>query len=165
MEDIVDKENSLSSSNMFRHNDNCILSFSPIKSSTGNKCDATSTLETNTLICAKFQDNLRLNFGKVSLKSTHAMQFNLTNPDNARTVIISLDNTSEQSDGIIVTLGTDNQFTVEILPQSTVSGSVFWTPSNDCTIRAIIKLRLDGKAPLQMIVQGIAGAGKVRVIK
>ncbi len=154
-------ENSWSDCNIARSPvSNTILTFSPIKSLTSKQSKTPVLMNNDVLICAKFQENLVLTFGNVAVKSTNVLQFRLSNPDNIKTIAVALESHSSKSE-VVVSLGSNNQTDIFIPPNSMVVGSAYWTPSGDCTLREVVRLRLDGKAPLQIVFQGVAGGGKV----
>jgi hypothetical protein len=158
---MINDENSWSDSNIPRSSaNNTILSFSPIKSLTSKQSKAPIHTNNDVLVCAKFQENLVLTFGNVLVKSTNVLQFKLSNPDTSKTITIAVESNSNKSE-IIVSLGNNSETDIVIPPSSVFVGSAYWTPSCDCTLREVVRLRLDGKAPLQIVFQGVAGSGKV----
>ena len=112
------------------------------------------------LVCSKFQESLHIDFGRIAVKTTKQIQFTLRNPSKQKSVKVSVDRLSEKS-GINVVLDGNDSKSVIIDADSSKFGAIYWSPSNDCTIRLVVHLKLDDRAPLQIIVNGIAGSGIV----
>ncbi len=118
-----------------------------------------------TLTCAKFQDTLWIEFGKVAVKSTNFRTFQLKNPQN-KTITVSIDKLSDKT-GVTIMLGSsmnngiESQHSIDIKPFEMAQGSVFWSPASDFGMRETITFKMDDKTPLQMVVHGVAGTGKV----
>ena len=160
----MDKENSRSLAND-------ILIFSPFKSGPSSKSGKTSRLlnsesvpnSSNTLLCAKFQESLHIELGHIPVNGTERVPFYLKNPNSSKSVRVSVDKYDEKV-GLSVFLGGENKH-VEILPSETITGTIIWKPLQDAAMREIIVLKLDDKAPLQLIVYGTAGTGQVSKIR
>jgi hypothetical protein len=148
-----------------------MLSFSPtprgpVSDSTGvdkennaNKLKAsTLSKESSTLICAKFQEILVLDFGHINNGTMKSMKFELKNPSNQKEIVISVAKIPKKN-GVSMVLGHDcNEETATIPPDSSVPGMVYWNPiQNNSKMREVIGLKMDGKSPLQITVQGICG--------
>ena len=119
-----------------------------------------------TLLCAKFQDSLWIEFGNVPIRATKALSFSLKNPLETKEIKVTLDKASEEKlekEGLTVTFGSQNVKEISIPASGTVSGTVFWSPSRDGSIREVAKLKMDGNAPLQLTIHGVAGTGQVRI--
>ena len=114
----------------------------------------------NILICAKFQNSLYLEFGNVPVRSTNFLSFKLQNPNPAKGVHIEIDKFQE-SKGLSIVFGAMGTKEIDIGPSESAIGTVYWTPTSDMSIREIVKLKMDHKAPLQLTIHGIAGSGKV----
>lgn len=152
-------------SDVDKENDS-MLQFSPIvakrKSIMSTTTNALTTSNASnaqsTLICAKFQDILVLDFGEVRFGQTHALHFNLKNPSSTRDINISVAKISTKN-GLSIALGEENHAEeVHIASDSSVPGIVFWNPSqNHYKIREIIGLKMDGKSPLQITIHGVCG--------
>ena len=115
------------------------------------------------LVCSKFQESLHIDFGRVAVKSTKQIQFTLRNPSKQKSVKVSVDRLSEKS-GINVILDSIETKSVAIDPEGSKVGVIYWSPTNDSTIRSVVHLKMDDRAPLQIVVNGIAGSGIVRIM-
>ena len=166
----MDKENSGLSPNVLRRQSvDQIMEFSPIRDEPVSKevQKGGKPATRSTLTCAKFQDTLWIEFGKVSVKSSNFRNFQLKNPQN-KTITVAIDKLSDKS-GIAITLGcpSDNTSTtacsssVSIKPFEQAQGTVYWSPTNDMGMRETVTFKMDDKTPLQMVVHGVAGTGKV----
>lgn len=163
---MMDKENSGLSPNVLRRQSvDQIMEFSPIRDEPLNKevqKGGGKPASTSTLTCAKFQDTLWIEFGKVDVKSSNFRNFQLKNPQN-KTITVAIDKLSDKS-GIAITLGSDTTTTpssVSIKPFEQAQGTVYWSPANDMGMRETVTFKMDDKTPLQMVVHGVAGTGKV----
>lgn len=141
---------------------NEIINISPILS----KIDKSSTVYAeddncnNVLICSKFQEALQLDFGKVAPRSIKQLKFYLRNPSKFKSVKVAVDRYNEKS-GISISLDGIDGKVVSIDAESQREGSIYWMPSTDCMMRVVIGLKMDDRAPLQIIVRGTAGTGIV----
>lgn len=117
----------------------------------------------NVLICAKFQNALYLEFGHVPVKSTNFLSFQMRNPNTTKFVNISIENATLKN-GLSIAFGVRDETEVDIGPGENHTGTIYWTPSTDMSIREIVKLKMDKKAPLQLTIHGVAGTGKVNCI-
>lgn len=117
----------------------------------------------NVLICAKFQNALYLEFGHVPVKSTNFLSFQMRNPNTTKPVNISIENATLKN-GLSIAFGVRDETEVDIGPGENHTGTIYWTPCTDMSIREIVKLKMDKKAPLQLTIHGVAGTGKVNCI-
>ena len=146
------------------------LTFSPIKRSAFHHIPKEKVAEevlpnhNRELICARFQDALWLEFGTVPVGASRFVNFKLRNPSKNKAITVSIEKESNKF-GLSLKFHDSNEGKVNIEPESTVDGTVFWSPTFDVSIRETIRLKLDEKAPLQIIVHGIAGTGKVSFFK
>ena len=119
-------------------------------------------VEEPTLLCARFQGAIYIEFGTVSVKSSTMRRFKLYNPSKTKSVSITVDKVPEAK-GISITLGgiTLGVNSIEIPAGATEVGVVFWNPSSDMSFQDKCTLKLDDAGPLQITLHGIAGTGKV----
>ena len=153
----VNKENS-------KYVGNGILEISPVHSKSGKLPSfqfENYPVESNVLICSKFQESLHVDFGVVPLRTTKKFTFQLKNPSKSKAVKLALDRYNDKA-GLHIILDTNESSIVNIEPSSTKEGTIFWTPANDCMMRVVIGLKMDDRAPLQIVAQGTAGTGIVR---
>jgi len=113
------------------------------------------------LVCSKFQESLHIDFGRVAVKSTKHIQFTLHNPSKQKSVKVSVDRLSEKSGITVILDSSDTKSAVIVDANGSKVGTIYWCPSNDCTMRSVIHLKMDDRAPLQIVVNGIAGSGMV----
>lgn len=121
-------------------------------------------LNESVLICAKFQNALWLEFGNVQVKSNNSLSFKLQNPNKIKSVLIELDGSNDKY-GLSITLGDKQSSSIEIPPNEHAYGTVQWIPPHDVSMREVLKLKMDQKAPLQLTIHGIAGTGKVSIYR
>jgi hypothetical protein len=112
------------------------------------------------LVCSKFQESLHIEFGRVAVKTTKQIQFTLRNPSKQKSVKVSIDRLNEKS-GINVILDSNENKSVVIDSEGSKVGVIYWSPTYDCTMRSVVHLKMDDRAPLQIVVNGIAGSGIV----
>eukprot|EP01038_Epipyxis_sp_PR26KG_P007565 gene7565-10306_t len=155
----MDKENS-----DFNLNSD-VLIYSPINSKSSHTVESKllTSESVPTLICAKFQESLWLEFGSVSVKSANSLSFKLNNPSKSKSVRVSIEKIPLSS-SLRLYLG-NSEHEIEIGPTETKTGEVVWSPTENTSIRETLLLKLDSKALLQVIVHGVAGTGQKNVEK
>ena len=136
---------------------NSILNISPIRTI---KSPFRDSSESNILICSKFQESLFLDFGHVALKATKQLKFAMKHPSK-KAVKVAIDDRFTEKSGLQILLDSNGAKSVFIEPDSLKAGIIYWNPPTDCSLRAVVNLKLDDRAPLQIIVKGIAGTGIV----
>ena len=114
-----------------------------------------------TVVCSKFQDSLRLEFGYVTIGSTNKRAISFVNPNKSDGISISVDRVPGKHGISIVLDGAAADGSLAIGPGATASGTVFWIPLIDMSIREIITFKMNDKAPLQIIIYGTAGVGNI----
>lgn len=117
------------------------------------------------MICAKFQTPMCLDFDTVLVGSCNSLQFLLINPNKGRSVKVSISKIPETK-GFDIMLGPDGSTEIEIEANGKVYGVVLWAPKSNMSVREVAKLTLhheNGNAthPLQITLVGKAGTGKV----
>lgn len=143
-----------------------VLEFSPVKSmstkekpltgtNTGNDIISTSKAS---LLCTKFQNPAWIEFGNVIVGSINSQRFELINPSETKSVHICK---AQDPKNISISFGPQNESEVVIPPRQKVTGAVIWSPNDDVAIRETVVLKMDRKAPLQLIIHGVAGLGNV----
>jgi len=158
---LTNKENSNTNPN--------VLVFSPpqkqqFTDNTSNKLNsnngksALSVVEPS-MLCARFQGSMYVEFGTVAVNSCNTRLFKLINPNKNKSVTISVDRISEAK-GFSILLGPNGSNIIEIPGGETGTGVVTWNPTSNISAREVAILKLDDKAPLQMTVTGVAGTGK-----
>ena len=117
-----------------------------------------------TLVCAKFQEILVVDFGNVNYGSMKSISIQLKNPNTLKDVSISIVKIPKKN-GVSMGLGLSNSEESAIIPAgATIPGVVYWNPvQNNIKIREVIGLKMDGKSPLQITVQGICGNPELQV--
>ena len=111
-----------------------------------------------TMLCSKFQESLWLEFGSVAVGSTNSKSFNLVNPKKNESVFVAIEKIPREQ-GITVVFDTPES-PLEIPPQGSISGTIYWVPLFDMAVRGIVVIKMDSKATLQIVVHGIAGCGQ-----
>ncbi len=145
---------------------NYVLSFSPIKSNNSIKKQAApiiSTIETKntTVTCSELQSNVCiLNFGKVRMKSTNYITFQIYNPNQDNSVFVSVSNPKEKADCLVSIASTDSKM-VEVGALSTVSATVYWTPTLGSLLRETMILNVNDLYTVPFIVHGTVEPEKV----
>lgn len=112
-----------------------------------------------TLMTARFQKTLPIEFGTVSVHATSVQRFRLINPIESKSVTVSVDKVAGDK-GFSVVLGDGD--TVVIPAGGSVIGAVYWKPANDMSVATTVTLKLNDNSPLQLTLRGIAGSGQVR---
>lgn len=139
-----------------------VLNFSPVKgvkaNITNNQIDCAD--KGATLICARFQESLHIDFKSRPIGSCTRKLLTLSNPSK-KSILLTVSNSKLGKYGIFLDFNGLFVTEVNIPSESQVQGYVVWQPSNDFTMRETIVLRIDDKVPLNLIVSGIAGTGKV----
>jgi len=111
-----------------------------------------------TLICAKFQSALYLEFDSVSVGSSNTKLFKLQNPHQNRAIVVSVDRVPDKK-GFYVTLGDGFSQSIEIEPNGYTFAHVLWCPQFNMAIRESAYLKVDNLPVLQITLHGIAGTG------
>ena len=157
---MADKENSGVSPN--------VLIFSPPKSKPGGHGLGNLIKKKSevlpTLIAARFNGGIRIEFGHVDLGSFHSQQFRIDNPSTSKTIKISIYK-EPMNKGFEVMLGPKGQKEIEIPEKSCVTGVVTWSAEHNVSLYEKVTLKMDEKLPLEITITGKAGTGKVSAIK
>jgi len=111
------------------------------------------------LLTARFQKTLSIEFGNVSVNAMSSQRFRLTNPNDAKSVTVTLDRMPAADKGFSIVLGDGD--TVVIPGGGSVIGHVHWKPTHDMSVASSVTLKLNDNSPLQMMLRGIAGSGQV----
>ena len=116
------------------------------------------------MICAKFQHSMQVEFGTVAVGSFNSVQFLLINPDGDNAVKITVAKASEAKSFEIL-LGPTGAKEITIPAKGKVTGVVTWAPARNMGMREVVKLLMHAESstsPLQLTISGKAGTGKVR---
>lgn len=115
-----------------------------------------------TILCAKFQKSLRIDFEKVNVKSTSLKKFKLLNPSNEKPVTVAIQKVPDDK-GLSLNFGVNitTEYVV-IRPNDSVIATVYWTPFLDSVLKENIILSIDKEFHLQLSVNGVSGIGQVR---
>jgi hypothetical protein len=143
-----------------------VLVFSPPRGfKNGDARKATAPEKAmESMICAKFQHPMQLDFGAVAVGSFNSIQFLLINPDGDNAVKITVAKASEAK-GFEILLGPTGAKEIGIPAKGKITGVVTWAPTRNMGMREVVKLLMhaDGStSPLQLTISGKAGTGKVR---
>ena len=117
------------------------------------------------MICAKFQHSMQLDFGTVAVGSLNTLQFLLINPDGENAVKVCVSKMSDAK-GFEILLGPNGTKEIGIMAKGKVTGVVTWAPTRNMGMREVVKLLMhtdNSTSPLQMTISGKAGTGKVRL--
>ncbi len=121
-----------------------------------------SKLSDHTMLCAKFQDSLWIEFGSVSLGTTNKKRFTLLNPNDTKSVLISIEKIpTNMGFTLMFDAPHEEQQAVNVQPNQSCSGTIYWIPLFDVSLREIITFKMDERASLQIVLHGSAGTGQV----
>ena len=149
----MNKENSVQS------NKQGVMMFSPPKASMSNA--RAEMKEIPTVLCAKFQKQLVVNFDKVGANTTNIKHFKLCNPLNEKAIVISVHKVPEDK-GITFSFGDSlKSASVTIPPKTTVRAALHWMPNSDIVLKDSALLKVDDDFTLPFSLQGSAGLGDV----
>lgn len=155
---MADKENSGVNPN--------VLIFSPPKTKSGGLGNANLVKKKGdvlpTLIAARFNGGIRIDFGHVDLGSFHSQQFRIDNPSTSKAIKISI-HKEPANKGFDVMLGPKGQKEITISEKSCVTGVVTWSAEHNASLYEKVTLKMDEKLPLDITITGKAGTGKVRI--
>lgn len=107
-----------------------------------------------TLLCAKFQSSLYIEFNNVNVGSIVKKDFRIENPHDSKTIRLVVEKCPENK-GFQVYLNSSGH----IPPKGKITGQVVWTPDRDMAAREIVILKSDNKFSLQLTLHGVAGLG------
>ncbi len=130
------------------------------KENSGNK----STEKELTLVCAKFQEILVVDFGCINFGPIKSVEIQLRNPNPQKEVNITIAKVPKKS-GVSIVLGVSNSEESAVIPAaSSIPAIVYWSPvQNHVKMREVIGLKMDAKSPLQITVQGTCGHPELQV--
>ena len=154
----MDKENNV--------NPNVLLFSPPAKGAVESKNMAPTKLQGGampSLVTARFQAAMYIEFGSVSVNSITDVKFKLVNPNESKPVTVSVEKVPADK-GFRISFPNGDE-TVEIPSGGVVIGTVHWKPLTDMSVREVATLKLMDKSPLQITLHGIAGTGQVRYCK
>ena len=112
------------------------------------------------LITARFQKALSIEFGNVAVHATSTQRFRLINPNDSKSITVAVEKVAADK-GFSVILGDGD--TVVIPAGGSAIGMVRWTPSQDMSVACTVSLKLNDNSPLQLTLRGKAGTGQVRL--
>ena len=151
---LADKENVGSNPN--------VMMFSPPKAKRSKDAEKSGRTQEKmeSIICAKFQHPMKVDFDSVDINEFASLQFLLINPDEKNGVRVTVDKVPEGK-GLEVLLGAKGEKEIVIPPKGKTTGVITWSPMANTALREKATLKLDNKHSTQIIINGRAGTGKV----
>ena len=139
-----------------------VMVFSPPKAKRGGNVEkgVRKQEKTESIICAKFQHPMKVDFNSVDVNEFASLQFLLINPDERNAVTVTVDKVPD-SKGIEVLLGSKGAKEIVLPAKGKTTGVITWCPKGNSALREKATLKLDNKHSTQIIINGKAGTGKV----
>lgn len=140
---------------------NSLMLFSPpakVEKASKAATKAQQLASLPSLVTARFQKTMHIDFGTVAVGSSSSKQFRLINPNESKSVTVSVDKVATDK-GFTIILG--NSDTIEIAGGGNAIGTVMWNPTSDMSVSSTATLKLNDNSPMQVTMRGIAGSGQV----